>query len=182
MNKWFRLLLRFYPVDFRDEMGQSFVEAYCDRARHGLQRGGTFQFVIVCARAFVDSLINGIGERFRPAVAWRRSGNWGRDAEMATRRLMRTPALIVVMMGTLTIGLGTFAVVYTVVQKVLIEPMPYKDPDDLYFVWRDYGSIFNLKRGWLGGTDVTELQKTGGIIEEVVGLRQQLATLSGRAG
>jgi hypothetical protein len=47
-----------------------------------------------------------------------------------------------------------FAVVYTVVHKILIEPMPYRDPDDLYFVWRDYGPMFDLKRGWLAGTDV----------------------------
>ena len=26
--------------------------------------------------------------------------------------------------------------------------MPYKDPQNLYFVWRDYGPIFELKRGW----------------------------------
>ena len=50
--------------------------------------------------------------------------------------------------GTLTIGLGMFAVVYTAVQKVLIEPMPYRDPDDLYSVWRDYGPILDLKRGF----------------------------------
>ena len=67
-----------------------------------------------------------------------------------------------------------FAVVYTVVHKILIEPMPYRDPDDLYFVWRDYGPIFDLKRGWLGGTDVAELQKAGGVIEDAAGLQRQL--------
>ena len=76
--------------------------------------------------------------------------------------------------GTLGVGLGMFAVVYTVVHKVLIEPMPYQDPDNLYFVWRDYRAFFDLERGWLGGTDVAELQKTGGVIEEAAGLLRQL--------
>jgi putative ABC transport system permease protein len=116
----------------------------------------------------------------RPEVSWRRSGSWGRDAALAARRLMRAPMLVATIVGTLAVGIGMFAVVYTVVQKILIEPMPYRDPDDLYFVWRDYGPIFELKRGWLGGTDVAELQKAGGVIEEAAGLLRQLVTFSPR--
>ena len=68
--------------------------------------------------------------------------------------------------GTLSIGLGLFAVVYTVVQKILIESMPYDFiRNDLYFAWRDYGPILDLKRGWLGGPDIAELQKAGSVIE-----------------
>ena len=32
-ERWFALLLRLYPRDFRDEMGRSFVETYRDGAR-----------------------------------------------------------------------------------------------------------------------------------------------------
>jgi len=133
-------------------------------------------------RALVDSVRNGAGERARPAVRWRRSGNWGRDAELATRRLLRAPALVLAVVGTLGVGLGLFAVVYTVVHKVLIEPLPYKDPDNLYFVWRDYRAYFDLGRGWLGGTDVAELQKAGGVIEGASGLLRQLTTFAAREG
>ena len=151
---WFRLLLWLYPADFRDEMGDALAEAYRDRAREALGRTGIVGLVRVWFAAFADSLHSGPGERARPAVSWRRGGNWGRDVELATRRLMRAPALVLAVAGTLTVGLGMFAVVYTVVHKVLIEPMPYRDPDDLYFVWRDYGPMFDLKRGWLAGTDI----------------------------
>jgi putative ABC transport system permease protein len=159
-------------------MGEGLVEAYRDRARDTLERRGLIALVSLWMRAFADSLRNGPGERTRPAVSWRRTGNWGRDAELATRRLLRAPAFVVAIVGTLTVGLGTFAVVYTVVHKILIERMPYKDPDDLYFVWRDYRAFFDLDRGWLGGTDVAELQKTGDVIEAAVGLRRQSATFS----
>jgi putative ABC transport system permease protein len=181
-ERWFRLLERLYPPDFRDEMGSGLVEAYCDRARAALNRGGIVRLATVWVRALVDSLRNGPGERVSPAVSWRRSGNWGRDVELATRRLMRAPMFVVATVGTLAVGLGLFAVVYTVVQKILIEPMPYRDPGDLYYVWRDYGPIFDLKRGWLGGTDIAELQKAGGIIESTVGLRRQLTTFAAREG
>jgi putative ABC transport system permease protein len=181
-ERWFRLLLRLYPADFRDEMGNALVEAYRDRARDTLDRRGVIGVVALWWTALADSLRSGPGERARPAASWRRRGNWGRDMELATRRLVRAPALLTAVVGTLTIGLGMFAVVYTVVDKILFEPMPYRAPDDLYFVWRDYGPMFDLKRGWLGGTDVAELQKTGGPIEAAVGLQRQLTTFAPREG
>jgi putative ABC transport system permease protein len=181
-DRWFQLLRRLYPPDFRDDMGDAFVEAYRDRARDDLKRGGIVLLSALWLRALVDSLRNGPGERLRPAVSWRRAGNWGRDAELATRRLLRAPALTIAMVGTLTIGLGLFAVVYTVVQRILIDPMPYKSGNDLYFVWRDYGPIFDLNRGWLSGPDVAELQKAGGVIEGAAGIGRQLATFAVREG
>jgi putative ABC transport system permease protein len=181
-DRWFRLLRRLYPPDFRDDMGDAFVEAYRDRARDALRRGGSVLLIVLWGRALGDSLRNGPGERARPAAAWRRAGNWGRDAELATRRLRRSPALTIAMVGTLTVGLGLFAVVYAVVQRILLDPMPYENPNDLYFVWRDYGPIFDLNRGWLSGPDVAELQKAGGIIDGATGIARQLATFAVREG
>lgn len=166
-DRWFRILRRLYPPDFRDEMGDALVETYHDRAHHALTRGGLFALAAVWVRALVDSLRNGPGERARPAVSWRRGGNWGRDAERALRRLLRAPAFALVTIGTLTIGLGMVAIVYTVVQRVLIDPMPYRQSEDLYYVWRDYGPITDLTRGALSGTDIVEFQKPGAVIEDV---------------
>jgi putative ABC transport system permease protein len=181
-DRWFSLLLRLYPDDFRDDMGVSFREAYRDRARDAIARRGVIGLAGVWIRALFDALRNGPGERTHPAISWRRTGRWARDAELVTRRLMRAPAMAAVVVATLTIGLGMFGVVYTVVQKILIEPMPYDDPDDLYFVWRDYRAFFDLDRGWLGGTDVAELQKAGGVIEGAAGMLRQLTTFSIREG
>jgi len=173
-ERWFRLLLRFYPVDFRDDMGDAVVEAYRDRAREALSSGGLTRLVSVWLHALFDALRNGSGERARPAVSWRRSGNWGRDAELVTRRLLRAPAFAAATLGTLTLGLGMFAVVYTAVHKILIEPMPYRDSGDLYYVWRDYGQILDLKKGALAGTDIAALGEAGGVIEGAVGLQRYL--------
>jgi putative ABC transport system permease protein len=168
-DRWFRLLLRLYPVDFRDEMGDAVLETYRDRAREAL-RGSVIQLTAVWLSALADALRNGLGERVRPAVSWRRSGNWSRDAELAIRRLVRAPAFLVATAGTLTVGLGMVAVVYTVVQKVLIEPMPYRNSEDLYYVWRDF-AMFDVQRGALAGSDIAELQKAGAVIEDAAGLQ-----------
>jgi putative ABC transport system permease protein len=170
-GRWFQLLELLYPPDFRDEMGNAVVEAYLDRARDALKNGGKLHLVALWFRALVDSLRNGAAERLRPAASWRRAGNWGRDIELVRRRITRSPIFVAATIGTLTIGLGMVAVVYTAVQRVLIDPMPYKNPGDLYYVWRDYGPIIDIKRGALAGTDVTEFQKTNALIEDAAGLQ-----------
>ncbi len=177
-DRYFRILLRLYPQDFRDEMGEALVATYEECARDARQRG-RMAVAGVWLRALLDSVRNGLGERLNPAVAWRRSGNWGRDAELVFRRLARAPVFTLAIAGTLTVGLGAFAVVYTVVHQVLLAPLPYEHPDDLYYVWRDYRAFFDLDRGWTGGTDVAALAKAGGVIEDAVGLRRERTTLTG---
>jgi putative ABC transport system permease protein len=173
-ERWFRLLRRLYPPDFRDEMGNAVVEAYMDRACDALKTGGRIRLVALWVRALVDALRNGPAERARPAASWRRAGNWGRDVGLVRRRLVRSPIFAATTIGTLTVGLGMFAVVYTAVQKVLLDPMPYKDPGDLYYVWRDYGPIADVKRGSVAGTDILELQKGNAVIEGAAGLQAYL--------
>jgi putative ABC transport system permease protein len=180
-DRWFRLLLGFYPQDFREELGEALVETYRDRARDALRNGGVLSLLGVWMSAVGDSARNGPGERARPAAPWRRGGNWGRDMELAVRRLLRAPAFTLAMLGTLTVGLGAFAVVYTAVHKILIEPPPYERPDDLYYVWRDY-TWFQFGRGWLGPTDVAELQRAGGVIQGAAGMLRQISTVTRTAG
>jgi len=97
-----------------------------------------------------------------------------RDAVLVARRLLRAPVFAAVAVATLTLGLGMFAVVYTAVEKILVAPMPYPSPDDLYYVWRDYGPVEDRKRGGLPGTDVAELQSAGGVIERAVAMQSFL--------
>ena len=176
-ERWFRLLLRLYPKDFREEMGDAIVEAYGRRVGDASSRGG-LAIASVWIAALADSVRNGLTERLRPAAFRRRGGNWGRDLELARRRLIRSPSFALATIATLTVGLGAFAVVYTAVDKILIEPMPYLDPDDLYFVWRDHSASGGLPRDPLAGPDIADLQEAGGVIESAAGMQPVSATLS----
>ena len=112
-ERWFRRLLRLYPADFRDEMGVDVLDAYRNRARITLTRSGAIGLPYLWLRALIDAIRNGTGERLRPAASWRRSGNWGRDLELARRRLLRSRVFVTATLATLTVGLGAFAVVFT---------------------------------------------------------------------
>lgn len=166
-DRLLRLLLGLYPEDFRDEVGEEWLAAYRDRARRAAG-GGVGARVRFWAAAVADSVRNGLGERLNPAVWWRRRGNWGRDTQRAARRLVRAPAFTLATVGTLTVGLGAFAVVWSAVDNVLLEVPEYERPEDLYFVWRDYRVFFDLDRGWLSGPDVAALDTAGGAIEGAV--------------
>jgi putative ABC transport system permease protein len=179
-KRWFRLLLRLYPADFRDEMGRDVVDVYCDRTRLTLKRRGGMGLTWLWLRALIDALRNGVGERLRPAASWRRSGNWGRDLELAGRRLLRSPVFVVATLGTLTVGLGAFAVVYTAVNKVLLARMAYREPDNLFFVWRDQSASGGVQRNWLAGPDVADLQTAHGVIENAAGMQLSVPTVSVR--
>lgn len=162
--RWFRLLLRLYPPDFRDEMGGGLLDAYRRKMEEAQKRGG-LRVAAVCLAALNDSLWNGLGERIKPAVQWRRRGDWGRDMELVTRRLRQKPLFFTAVLGTLTVGLGTFAVVYTAVDKILLEPLPYRDSAGLYGVWADVPRL-NLHEGQLSASDVYQLAKSGAAIQD----------------
>jgi len=74
-ERWFRLLLRLYPPDFRDEMGEDLIATYRDRAVEALKRTGVLALAAVWCAALRDSLRNSLAERLQPTVAWRRGGD-----------------------------------------------------------------------------------------------------------
>ena len=51
------------------------------------------------------------------------------------RRLGRTPAFTVLTLVTLAVGIGANAAIFSVVQGVLLRPLPYPRPDELVGVW-----------------------------------------------
>ena len=58
-----------------------------------------------------------------------------RDIRYALRNLGRTPGFTVVAILTIALGIGATTAVFTVVNGVLIKPLPYPEPDSLVAVW-----------------------------------------------
>jgi predicted permease len=55
----------------------------------------------------------------------------GQDLQYSLRQLRKAPSFAVAVMGTLALGLGATAAMFTVVDRVLLRPLPYQDPHAL---------------------------------------------------
>jgi putative ABC transport system permease protein len=60
-----------------------------------------------------------------------------RDARHALRLLVRTPAFSAIAIMTFAIGVGVNTAVFSVVDGVLLRPLPYPDADRITLVWMD---------------------------------------------
>lgn len=58
-----------------------------------------------------------------------------RDLRFGFRQLLRNPGFTAVSVCTLALGIGATAAIFSVVDAVLLRPLPYPDPDRLAIVW-----------------------------------------------
>jgi predicted permease len=60
-----------------------------------------------------------------------------KDARYATRTLARAPGFTLTVILTLALGIGGATAVFSIVDSVLLKPLPYPDSDRLVAVWHD---------------------------------------------
>lgn len=68
-----------------------------------------------------------------------RAGAWldtlRRDARVAIRTLLRRPGFAAIAVLTLGVGMGATTAIFSLIDSVLLKPLPFREPDRLTMVW-----------------------------------------------
>jgi hypothetical protein len=54
---------------------------------------------------------------------------------IAVRSFLRRPAMLIVALLTLALGIGANTAIFSVINAVLLKPLPFNDPEKLVMVW-----------------------------------------------
>jgi putative ABC transport system permease protein len=154
----YRFLLFLYPADFRLEYGSDMVDAFRDRWAYERARMRRWVAPRVWLFAIRDLISSSLEERRQQ---WRARSSRSptprvpqrsrklepfrdvlRDARHALRGFARNPGFVALAVATAAVGIGANAAIFSVINSVVLRPLPYEEPDRLFFLretWADGG-------------------------------------------
>src|SRR2546423_8395971 len=90
--------------------------------------------------------ITSLKEAFYERGRWMLWDRLSRDIRHALRLFWRRPAFSAVVVLTLAVGIGATLSIFSVINAVLLRPLPYKDPARLAMLWSE-DSAHGLQEG-----------------------------------
>ena len=100
------------------------------------------------------------------------------DVRLALRRMRRSPLFALSVSGTLALGLAATTAIYTVVDGVLLKPLPFPDSGALVRVSSDYKAL-DLHDVGLSQPELDDYASKSGAFESIAGIWPITANLTG---
>jgi putative ABC transport system permease protein len=129
-DRVYRLLLRLYPADFREQYGRAMADFHRDRVATARRTGDSM--IALWLRTCVDVVGSAVAERVRgvvpPSVAREQVMQ---DVSYALRGIAKHPGFATIVISTIMLGVGANAAIFSVVNGVLLRPLAYPHADRL---------------------------------------------------
>src|SRR5437764_11107493 len=103
----------------------------------------------------------------------------GEDLAYAFRMLRKTPGLTATIILSLAIGIGANTAIFSVVNALLLEPLPYPQADRLAVLWLRSPGI-NIPQDWPSPGQYLDIKDENRSFEEMSISRGRSGTLLGR--
>lgn len=145
MNALLVRLVRLFPARFRSQFGADMAAQIETDYAYARRRGGAALLWFTLTTA-LDLVSSALAERWHPAWGSRQTDvtpgkdlgsmidEWVNDLRLAFRGLRRAPGFTAVSVGTLGLAIGALAGMFSVVDTVVLHPLPYAHSDRLVYI------------------------------------------------
>src|SRR5437763_16219672 len=112
-------------------------------------------------------------------VGWRkRMDGLLQDVRYAWRTLRKSPAFVTITVLTLALGIGANLAIFAVVNAVLLQPLPFREPERLVRVFDDL-SRAGAKDVGMSIPELYDLSDRSGVFERISAIFPSSGALSG---
>jgi predicted permease len=187
-ERLYRTVIRALPCDFREAHGRDAAELFHDLYRDALRRGGVPAALGLWIRSTWSLVVCALAEHLEERRLRRRGraeSSWEyalppkkrdpramidgvkQDLGYAFRTLRRSPGFALAAILILGVGIGATTTIFSVVDTVVLRPLPFPDPDELiqvdngghsipdFIEWRDNMESFSaIGAAWESDTDL----------------------------
>ena len=101
------------------------------------------------------------------------------DVRYALRMMTKSPGLTAVLVLTLALGIGASTTIFSVVNSVVLRPLPYAQPDQLARIYTEFHGKLALNQVWVSAPELDDLVKACRSCESVAGWARGSASLAG---
>src|SRR5437868_11501751 len=102
----------------------------------------------------------------------------GQDVRYGLRMMVKKPTVTIVAVLTLALGVGANTAIFSIVNAVLLRPLPYRDPDRLVRVFFNKPGV-GLRDVRFSKPELDDLQMKAGVFEDVTPIFEGSEDLTG---
>jgi putative ABC transport system permease protein len=178
----YRRLLVVLPSDFRDEAADELLDTFRQSHARVASRGLAARAGFWC-RIVADLVVTSGAERMQKAGRDPITFSPGdlmkfiTDLQLAVRTLVTQRGFALPALLTLVLGIGSATAIFSVVNAVLIEPLPYRDPSRLVLVWQELRAR-NVPEFPFPIGDIPDLKAKGTLLEDVAAIQTGRQTVT----